>query len=225
MLLKISGYTFSALLLVAFPGYTQEKKPKDSISSFKPTGIRFGWDAMSTAKSFAARDFKGWEIDADVDFRKYYLALEAGHWERDVELTNGNYTNSGNYWRAGVDINMLKKDPVKNMFFLGLRFGQSQYDEQLVYSDTSEFGMFNKTLSNQSLKANWAELTTGLKVRVLKNFWMGYTARMKFSASYSKDQALQTYDIPGYGLTFKTPWWGFNYYLMFRIPIRKEKQL
>lgn len=217
------------LASVAF-GQKKENLPagqagkKDSVqASFKPTGIRIGTDAISIAKNFTKNDFKGWEVNADVDFRNYYLAVEVGNWSREVTLENGVYTNSGNYWRAGIDINMLKKDPVKNMFFLGFRFGHSKYDEQLNYNDTTEFGVFNKTAVNQGLKSNWAEITTGLKVKVFKGFWMGYTARMKFSPTLHREVSLQSYDIPGYGLTFKKPWWGFNYYLMYRIPIAKQK--
>jgi hypothetical protein len=205
-------------------GMGQDESEKDSVQgSFIPTGIRVGWDALSTVRSFASENFMGWEVSGDVDFRNYFLALEAGHSVRTNILENGAYTNNGNYWRVGIDINMMKKDPLKNMFFMGFRFGHSKYDEQLNYSDTTDFGIFNKTHVNQGMKSNWIELTTGLKIKVLKNFWMGYTARMKLFASYDKDQNLQSYDIPGYGLTYKTPWWGFNYYLMYRIPIRKAK--
>jgi hypothetical protein len=205
-------------------GFCQDEPKNDSVRvSFKPTGIRVGWDALSTARSFASKNFTGWEINGDVDFRNYYLAIEVGHWERQTILENGEYSNTGNYWRAGIDINTFKKDPMKNMLFLGFRLGHSDYNEQLYYTDSTAFGMLSRTLVNQGMKSNWAELTTGIKIKILKNFWMGYTARMKFFASYNKNQTLQSYDIPGYGLTYKKPWWGFNYYLMYRIPIRKEK--
>ena len=229
MLPKISNCFFSILFLLPLVVSAQTTAKKDSIKTkidpadFKPTGVRFGWDAINTYRLFIKDNYKGWEVNGDIDFRNYYLAVDVGHSKREVTLSNGDYENSGNYWKAGIDINMMKKDPAKNMLFLGFRVGHSNYNEQLNYSDTTEFGIFNKTLNNQALKANWFELTTGIKIRIIKGFWMGYTARMKFSASYSKDQNLQTYDIPGYGLTYKKPWWGFNYYLMYRIPIRKNK--
>jgi hypothetical protein len=207
--------------------FAQTKEVTNADSSrnvFIPTGIRLGMDAITTVKNFTAPDFKGWEVSADADFRNYYLVAEIGNWKRDIDLNNGHYTNSGNYWRVGVDINFLKKDPIKNMFFIGLRYGHSKYDEQLDYIiTTTEFGTVNKSLENTNFKASWLELTTGLKVKVLKAFWMGYTARLKFAPNFNNDQQLQTYDIPGYGLTFKKNWWGFNYYLMYRIPLPKRK--
>ena len=225
MLSKISNCIFSLMLVLTSVAHSQEKEKKDSVvGTFIPTGIRLGTDAISIVKNFTKSDFKGWEVNADVDFRNYYLALKVGNWSRNVGLENGNYTNSGNYWRTGVDINLLKKDPVKNMFFLGFRYGHSKYDEQLKYTITTpEFGSIEKSLKNDNLTSHWLELTTGLKVKVLKFFWMGYTARIKFSPSLHKDVALQSYDIPGYGLTFKKPWWGFDYYLMFRFPFHKKK--
>ena len=62
------------------------------------------------------------------------------------------------------------------------------------------------------------------KVKMLKFFWMGFTARYKFGLSTDAPRGLIPYDIPGYGKTFKNSTWGFNYYVMFRIPIRKDKK-
>jgi hypothetical protein len=50
---------------------------------------------------------------------------------------------------------------------------------------------------------------------------MGYTARMKFAPGVKGGGALVPYDIPGYGLAAKAPYWGFNYQLFWRIPFRK----
>lgn len=223
MLRKISNYIFSLTLFFFGAVSAQVVEKKDSTQGeFRPTGIRVGVDVISIIKTFAVDDFKGWELQADVDFKDYYLAMDVGGWQRDVNLSNGRYTNAGNYWRVGVDVNFLKKDPIKNMFFFGFRIGHSKYDEALDYTiTTKEFGIVNKTVSNKDLKSNWMELTTGLKVKVYKFIWMGYTARIKFLPGLNKDQPFQTYDIPGYGLTFKKPWWGINYYVMFRLPLRK----
>lgn len=212
------------MLLIACWSAQGQVQKKDSVrGDFRPTGIRIGTDAISLVKTFSTSDFKGWELNADADFRNYYVVAEVGHWQRNVDLENGNYTNAGNYWRIGAEVNFLKKDPIKNMFFFGFRIGHSKYDEKLSYTVTTpEFGTVNKSLENTNLKSNWLELTTGLKVKIYKSFWMGYTARIKLLPGLHEDLVLQTYDIPGYGLTFKKPWWGFNYYLMFRVPLPKR---
>jgi Domain of unknown function (DUF6048) len=226
MSLKISSCTFSLVAVLALVASGQPVVKQDStVGSFKPSGFRVGADVISVVKSYATDDFKGWELNADVDFRNYFLVAEVGHWQRNVVLGNGNYTNNGNYWRAGVDINLLKKDLVKNMFFFGFRVGHSSYDEQLSYTiNSSGFGSVDKVLENVGQKSNWLELTTGLKVKIFRSFWLGYTGRIKLLPGINEDQQLQTYDIPGYGLTFKKPWWGMNYYMMFRIPFQKERK-
>ena len=219
------SYIFSVLVLASTCCFAQEETAKSDSTrnEFKPTGVRVGADAIALGRTFAGSDFKGWEVNADIDFRNYYPVIEIGQGQRNFSLTNGEYTNSGNYWRLGADINLLKKDAAKNMFFFGFRFGHSRYNERLTYTlTTDQFVDLKLTMRNSNLDANWGELTTGLKVKVLKSFWMGFTGRLKFFPGYKKDQQFQTYDIPGYGLTFKKQWWGFNYYLMYRIPLVKQ---
>jgi hypothetical protein len=218
-MLKTSSYIFSALLLVSVAGWAQNAKPDSVRERVRVTAIRVGADLIQPIKTFATNNFSGWEIVADAELKNYYPTIEIGSWQRDVMLNNGRYTNGGTYWRVGVDVNLLKKDPIKNMFFFGLRYGRSQYDESLNYTmETKEFRLVNQQLKNNNMTSGWLEMTTGLRVRVLKNFWMGYTGRIKFAASWAEEQQLQTYDVPGYGLTFKKPWWGFNYYLLYKIP-------
>lgn len=223
-MLKASNYIFSALLLATGLSWGQAAKQDSVQERVRLTAIRVGADLIQPIKTFATNNFSGWEIVADAELKNYYPTVEIGSWQRDVMLTNGQYTNTGTYWRVGVDVNLLKKDPMKNMFFFGLRYGRSRYDEALDYTiETKEFGIVNQQLTNNNLTSGWLEMTTGLRVRVLKNFWMGYTGRIKFAASWDEDQQLQTYDIPGYGLTFKKPWWGFSYYLLFNINMIKKK--
>ena len=123
---KTSNFIFSLMLVSSWQIMAQEVVRKDSVRRvFAPTGIRIGLDAIGIIKTFSRDDFKGWELQADMDLRNYYVAVEAGHWQRDVVLENGNYTNNGNYFRIGADVNFLKKDPEKNMFFIGFRIGHS----------------------------------------------------------------------------------------------------
>jgi hypothetical protein len=203
----------------------QMKQKKDSVrEKTKLTAIRVGLDIINPIKTFSSTDFSGWEANADFELKNYYPVIEIGRWSRDVSLENGQYTNSGNYWRVGVDVNFLKKDPIKNMLFFGIRYGRSAYDEKLAYTiTTKEFDSVDKVLENRGLNSGWAEITTGLRVKIAGDFWMGYTGRLKFAPGLHESKRLQTYDIPGYGLTFKQPWWGFNYYLMWKVPFVKNK--
>lgn len=191
---------------------------------FIPTGVRLGADLLTIGMSSFREDFDGWEVAADVDFYRYYLVAEFGTWSTNDLINNGQYTNDGTYYRVGVDVNFLYKDPDKNMFFIGARFGHSTFSDQLTYSyDVKQFPRSNYDVSNPGVTGTWVEMTSGLKVKIWSVFWLGATGRLKFGLDLDGNGNLTSYDVPGYGKTFKSNWWGFNYYALVRIPLRPKK--
>jgi hypothetical protein len=216
----------SVLLLLGVSSHAQDKKEAgDSLRRIqKPAGVRIGTDLIAIGKTIFESPLTGWELNADVDLGRYYLALDYGSSSYKDSLDNGYYSNDGRYIRVGVDVNFLLKDPDKNMVFFGFRYGRSSFSEQLTYEFTAdEFGPGLKELSNPNASAGWAELITGLRVKVWKPIWMGYTARLKFLPGVKGNPEIETYDIPGYGRTSKSTYWGFNYQIFYRIPFKKDK--
>lgn len=200
------------------------RPPRDTTSGrFIPTGVRFGYDLISSGKSYFNDEFDGWEIAADIDFYRYFLTVEYGKWATNYPLRNGDYASDGTYFRIGVDVNFLFKDPEKNMFFLGSRFGRSSYRDDVSYVHQSfEFPVNNIYVENPEVIATWLELTTGLKVKIWKFFWLGATARFKFGLDLDGNGLLRSYDVPGFGRNIGSTYWGFNYYVLLRIPFKKE---
>jgi hypothetical protein len=80
-----------------------------------------------------------------------------------------------------------------------------------------------ETFSHSGSHARWFEVTTGLRVKMFNFFWMGYTIRYKFGLNTSGTGEVEPYDVPGYGGTAKSSTWGFNYLLLFRVPVRKAR--
>jgi hypothetical protein len=150
------------------------------------------------------------------------LALDYGRWGRDYLSDTLSYSNTGTYWRAGVDVNFLNRDPDRNVFFFGFRYARADYSESMsmVFEDPL-WGPVDRDYENFHLKARWIELTTGLKVKIWKIIWLGYTARMKFGLKTDESLELISHDGPGYGRTDKDTYWGFNYLIMLRIPLRQ----
>jgi hypothetical protein len=207
-----------------FSAFGQKNKEDAVPKSFSPTGIRVGTDIISLIRTPTDDSFIGYEVNADIDFYRYFLTAEAGRWEKKFSSDVDNYENSGDYMRVGIDVNFLKKDPEKNMFFFGARYGWGTYSETFsTLINDPVFGPGTNTYSNNSVKAGWGELTTGLRVKMWKFFWMGYTARYKFGLNTSETGEFVSYDVPGYGKTTNPSTWGFNYQLLFRIPIQKKK--
>lgn len=191
---------------------------------FLPTGIRIGTDIISLVKTQRQADFSGWEVNGDVDFYRYLFSVDYGKWERSFAGDSVSYNNGGRYWRVGVDANFLTKDPDRNVFFIGMRYARSRYSESMsIIADDSIWGVMNRRYGNDNLTARWYELTTGLKVKIWKIFWLGYTARFKFSLKKDENNEMLSHDIPGYGRTDKDTYWGFNYQVMLRIPLRPTK--
>ena len=216
----------------------KEKNEADTIKikpSYIPTGVRVGTDLISLVRTPIDDTFNGWEFNGDVDFYRYYFAVDYGHWERswlhesedaDHPDRSDAYSNRGNYWRVGADVNFLKKDPDRNMFFLGLRYARSKFSETMIYySDDDVWGSQQDIVKNTNVPAGWIELTTGLRVKIWKIIWLGYTARLKFGLKTGTTTDMAPSDVPGYGRADKDSYWGFNYQIFVRIPTRKTPPL
>ena len=214
-------YFFSVLFIciLQLPLYGQEQ---DSIRKFIPTGIRIGVDVIPVIKTFTDNSYTGYEFAVDTDFYRYFLVAEYGASSLTKEVVNGNYENGGNYFRAGVDINFLKGDTDRNVFFLGFRYGRSSFNETLMFTTTDLiYGDQSFEGANGKLTGSWAEITSGLKVKIWKGLYLGFTGRFKFVPSVHGEEEFTPYDIPGYGLASENTYWGFNYQIFYRIPFRK----
>jgi Domain of unknown function (DUF6048) len=200
-------------------------QPADTLqrNRFLPTGVRVGTDILALAKTSFDDTFDGWELNADVDFYRYYFAVDYGYWARDYVTDEGLYSNGGDYVRLGVDVNFLKKDPDKNMFFFGMRYGRSAFSEDLTVDKIDPvWGPISTTLTNSNVSAQWFELTTGLRVKIWRMIWLGYTARLKFGLSTGDTPDMLPHDVPGYGRAEEDSYWGFNYQIFVRLPVRKS---
>jgi hypothetical protein len=218
-------------LLTISVGHAQQPKP-DSVATdtvknrYLPTGLRIGTDAFALVKSEVRDNFNGWEVNADVDFDRYFLAFDYGAWSRSFPNDTAGYSNDGKYWRAGVDVNFLKKDPERNMFFLGFRYGRAKFSEQMnISAEDPIWGVVAQDYVNTDVNARWLELTAGIRVKIWKMIWLGYTGRLKFGLKTDEKGAMLPHDVPGYGRTDREIFWGFNYQIFVRIPFRKMPPL
>ena len=225
MLSTIKFFISACLIFFSANLCAQEKKVAKPKKDYIPTGFRVGTDLIDLGKTISGNTFTGWEVNSDVDFANYYLTADVGTWGKDILIKNGDYKNSGTYYRAGIDINFLGSDPDKNMFFIGFRAGHSFFNESVTYHTTPShlYSPLDTTSTNPSASGNWGELTNGLRVKVWKGLWLGYTARMKFAPTVHGSPNFATYDMPGYGVIQNSPWWGFNYQIFWRFAWRKNK--
>lgn len=217
------------LIIISLTDVSAQQADQDTVKTdtiknkYVPIGVRIGTDVISIVKSRVQDNFNGWEINGEIDFNRYYLALEYGNWGRNLNSDSAAYTNDGKFWRVGVDVNFLKKDPDRNMFFIGGRYGRSTFSENMTLTSFDPiWGTLVSNYNNQDINARWLELTAGLHVKIWKILWLGYTGRFKFALKTHATTEMLPYDVPGFGTTDKDTTWGFNYYVMVRIPILKD---
>jgi hypothetical protein len=207
-------------------GVRPPKPPKEKklAKEFIPTGVMVGIDAFSIGRSIVEDHLTQQELQVDIDARHYHLTLGYGITEIERITEFSNYTNDGSFWRANLETNFLYNTERKSRLVIGIGYARSKFDDLLISQTEDAFGTTLITSRNSGATARWFELTTGAKIHVWKQFFMGYTMRYKFLKKVNSDQLIPT-DIPGFGENRQgdKDIFGFNYYLYWRIPIRKSK--
>jgi hypothetical protein len=148
------------LLLLPHISFSQKKAEADtvkkSVHSYRPTQFRVGTDVLAITKTFAQDGYQAWELNADVDIDRYFIALDFGSSAIDKNSETDHYENSGTYFRIGGDFNFIKKDADKNVFFLGLRYAHSKFSEEMTVDGTDPvWGDSQEKYSNPHANARW----------------------------------------------------------------------
>jgi hypothetical protein len=212
---------------------TARPKPvviKKDTSFYKTSGgLRIGVDISRFALLYFQPYRTDVTIQADAQLNKnIYAALETGFNRTAHTDTAYSYKGSGAYVTLGVDYDFLKKrEPSeKNMVYGGIRYGFARntyevpfYNIKNEYWGSNIQGFFPKT----SITAHWIELVFGLRVEVLKNFFLGWGVREKILISSSADDATPPLVIPGFGNGKKKSQFDMTYTVSYYIPLYKVK--
>src|SRR6187402_58185 len=92
MRLSILKSFFSFLFAVAGLFAQAQEVGVDTLhirNKYLPTGLRIGGDVITLVKSNQSSQFKGWEVNADMDINRYYLAVDYGEWATSQPITTG----------------------------------------------------------------------------------------------------------------------------------------
>lgn len=195
-----------------------------TMNKWTPTGIRVGMDIAGPIYSLLEPSVSRYEITTDIDLHKFFGVIEIGHGSYKTGIDSANYTSNGFFYRVGMDANFIAKDPNLNVFFFGLRYASSLFNENMSGNlPSSGWGTQTISLEQNSSRASWAEMNIGMRVRIWKSIFAGYTARLKILKhnTYSKEE-FQSYYIPGFGKADRTTNWGFSYYIQYRFEWKKK---
>lgn len=166
---------------------------------------------------------KGWEASLDSEIKMdFFPTVEFGMNSIDHKTEAFNYESSGSYFRVGLNYNMLNYQHRldRNIFFIGARYAFSNYHQQAdnIVLD-SDWGTYETSFPNKQLNQHWAEAIIGLRGEIFKNFYMGYSIRIKIRLSQSDYGDLTPYFVPGYGDPSKNLTAGMSYSIFYAIPI------
>lgn len=241
----ISEY-FISLLLCALLGLAPcRAQQQDSVRQknkmtydgrFVPSAVRIGPSLNHAVKTLLDPQGTYWGLQADFPIRQYMLVLDYGQAEIHRENTeagqpgrNFQYDSKGAFFRAGIDVNLLKGkqsdsfDAWGDVIYFGLRYAYSRIDDQITFS-TEQDTIFNATTltqQNSNLGIWWLEMNAGVKVEIFKNIFLGYALRYKFFRRFINKGSLLPYEVPGFGKGEHENTFGFDYYLLYRIPFKK----
>ena len=129
--------------------------------------------------------------------------------------------------RLGCDWNFLRNKFQDNRMFVGARWGFSTFKYDMsgpaqtdsVYGGTESFDF-----SGTSCTSHWLEIVFGCQVKIVANFHMGWSIRLKYHLSSSKNDSSKPYYIPGYGTTVSGNTWSGSYNLIFDLNWGKPKK-
>jgi hypothetical protein len=224
----------SSLFLIGILPVTQAQPSK-----FLPSTVRVGTDLVAIGYTFAGRDQFRFELNADADIHKYFVAFDYGFANIGRSDSTFQYQNNGHYIRLGADINLLPQDEFGNVIFIGLRYGRSIFSDNLAFNGVKNeyYGPINSAningdLRNSGLQMGWGEVVMGVKIQLVKQLFLGFTGRFKVGSSINGVDNLVPFEVPGYGTYARKNVFGFNYLIYYRfkfrdkplIPKRKKKE-
>ncbi|MEQ8533706.1 MAG: DUF6048 family protein [Imperialibacter sp.] len=190
---------------------------------WRPSAVRVGADVFGLAKTALTDGYNRQEIQADIDFNKYFFVLDLGREEIDNSAEGFTHTTNGTFYRAGVDVNLTPYNPNKDVVFFGLRYAHATFDESLAFDYAVPYwGSASVDVTNAGLSAYWIEAVFGMKVKVWKQFYMGYTLRGKFGQKTKGAETLIPYTVPGYGVVTDGGNFGFGYHIYYKLAFRDK---
>lgn len=197
-------------------------------------GIRFGIDIFRLGRSTFESDYRGIELVGDYRIsNNYYIAAEIGNEERTIDDDRVNFTTSGSYIKAGIDINLYENWlDMDNMVYMGFRYAFSTFSQQIntyrIYNTNPYFGENPPVVSGlkyDGLTAQWIEVVLGVKAELFRNFYGGFSFRIHRLVSNIQPDNFENLHIPGFNRTNEGSSFGtsFNYTLTYLIPLYKKE--
>jgi len=218
--MKMSKYinrSFACYLLLLGPVCVGQDQ------DWRPSSLRAGVDVVGFGRTLLSDTYARQEFQADIDFNSYFLVVDVGREEMDHSGEGFNHTTNGAFYRVGIDVNMTPYNANRDLAFFGLRYAHASFDEALAFNyEAPYWGPEQVGVSNNGIASNWMEAVIGIKVKLWRQFYLGYTLRAKIFNNISGAGSLVPYAVPGYGVVRDSGNVGFGYHLYYRLAFRDK---
>ncbi len=221
--MRISGYFISIIIAqILFPSISSGQ---DTINF--PLRFGAGVSAYLPVSSLSGYYPQGYEINGYYDINeRFTISADGGFSKFQYEDYNYKFENSGVFFRAGFDYNLLNPVMAAGRYFAGgsVKYGFSVYDfnnpsiEYLSY-----WGNYETSAPELRKTAHFIEFSPTLTAELFKNVFVGWSVDIRVLLWSGAGEDLRPIDIPGFGNGSKTISLGMNYYLSIRIPYKTKK--
>lgn len=201
-----------SLFLFAFNSQTKAQvknilPQQDSLALFQ--GLAVGADIFGAVQRQVS-DYGQYEASLRVNLKnKYFPVFELGigdaNHKEDV-VTGISVKARAPYGRIGCDINMLrnKLDPYR--FYVGMRYGYTNFDFEISHQGVEDPVWGGK--AEYSVKENcywhWVEALVGVDAKIVGPVRLGWSVRYRRRIASSDFSAGEIWYVPGFGRGRKT---------------------
>jgi hypothetical protein len=156
----------------------------------------------------------------------WFVVGEMGFENVNVDKKTYEYKSNGGFLKLGMDYNFFHvNEPGNNdNITVGIRYGIATQNHQSPgYTVIDDYwGDYTGSFGKSNVTSNWMEVVFGLRTEVVKNFFMGWSFRMKMLIKAHTSNVQEPYTIPGYGKWDNKVNMGFTYTLEYQIPFKKN---
>lgn len=204
--------------------------------SEKINGVAVGFDLSRLVVKGFEPERTALEVSARVLVKpKWFAVAEAGYENvdfdnlRSSEEKSYDYASNGSYLRVGVDYDFFKVEEFGNNdnVYVGLRYGFCLMEHEAPgYTVENDFWGASQegSIAPYTLNVHWAEFVFGLRTELFRNFYMGWSARLKVKVVENNDEVLSPFVVGGYGKGDNQLNLGFTYSLAYEIPYHRKRK-
>jgi hypothetical protein len=216
------------LVLIYLSGEIIAQEPateeiQDSVTI--PLKIRAGIEISGPVIYFTDKNILNAEGNLSADLNeKLAVFLGAGYSDFKYSQYNYEFQNKGVFFKAGIDINLLKPEVAKGKYWagLGIRYGLSSFtSETPSFRHENYWGKTNSSLAPETSMGHYLEMSPGFRAELFNNFSIGWSISLRKLIYPGIKRDIRPIYFPGYGTAGESFSAGIGYFITWNIPFKK----